>query len=362
MKRLRDIRIVLFGLLLGVAVSLQAQQVTVEAKMDSVQILIGHQTKIRLQVCCDAGQKVIFPVLKDTLVSRVELLEKPHLDTVMLNDNKRMQLTETLLITSFDSALYYLPPFKVIVGNKPYLSKALSLKVLSVPVDAKHPEKFFPLREQMKPDFMWEDWYVVIACSFLVILLSAIGIYLVIRLRDNKPIIHVLKQKPKLPADQLALQEIERIKQEKVWEQNREKEYYTQLTNTLREYIKDRFGFNAMEMTSNEIVEHLTHTAETQEALNELKSLLQTADLVKFAKWKPEINENDYNLVCAIEFVNGTKPAETEKVQAPVEIKTVIEKRSKAVRMSLSVGVGAVAVVVISLVALLIYQLYELLF
>ena len=165
-----------------------------------------------------------------------------------------------------------------------------------------------------------------------------------------------------MPADQLALQEIERIKQEKVWEQNREKEYYTQLTNTLREYIKDRFGFNAMEMTSNEIVEHLTHTAETQEALNELKSLLQPADLVKFAKWKPEINENDYNLVCAIEFVNGTKPAETEKVQAPVEIKTVIEKRSIAVRMSLSVGVGAVAVVVISLVALLIYQLYELLF
>jgi len=109
-------------------------------------------------------------------------------------------------------------------------------------------------------------------------------------------------------------------------------------------------------------VEHLTQTAETQEALNELKSLLQTADLVKFAKWKPEINENDYNLVCAIEFVNGTKPAETEKVQAPIEIKTVIEKRSKAVRMSLSAGVGAVVVVVISLVALLIYQLYELLF
>ena len=75
------------------------------------------------------------------------------------------------------------------------------------------------------------------------------------RFFDNKPIIRKVKVEPKLPPHQLAMQEIERIKNEKVWQKGEPKEYYTELTDALRTYIKDRFGFNALEMTSTEIID-----------------------------------------------------------------------------------------------------------
>ena len=68
------------------------------------------------------------------------------------------------------------------------------------------------------------------------------------RIRDNKPIIRKVKVEPKLP-HQLAMQEIERIKGEKVWQKGQSKEYYTELTDAIRTYIKDRFGFNVLKMT-----------------------------------------------------------------------------------------------------------------
>ena len=102
------------------------------------------------------------------------------------------------------------------------------------------------------------------------------------------------------------MKEIEIIKAEKMVTSENQKEYYTKLTETLRKYIEERYGFRAMEMTSSEIIDRLTETQD-QQALDELRMLFQTADLVKFAKYSTLINENDMNLVNAIEFINKTK-------------------------------------------------------
>lgn len=136
-------------------------------------------------------------------------------------------------------------------------------------------------------------------------------IYLIVRIRDNKPIIRKIKVEPKLPPHQAAMKEIERIKNEKVWQKGQPKEYYTELTDTLRTYIKDRFGFNALEMTSSEIIDKLLEMKD-KEAISDLKELFQTADLVKFAKHDPQMNENDANLINAIDFINETKQPEEE--------------------------------------------------
>ena len=122
-------------------------------------------------------------------------------------------------------------------------------------------------------------------------------------------------------------------------QQNRHSEdskaYYTQLTDILREYINERFGFNATEMTSYEILERLEESRD-KESLSELRDLLSTADMVKFAKFKPMLNENDRNLVSALEFVNDTKIEVSEDELQPKEVETVIEeKRSKGARMAL---------------------------
>ena len=159
-----------------------AQSVTVEAKIDSLQILIGEQAKVQLQVAMDAKQRAVFPAYTDTLVRGVEIIETAKPDTQFLNDRQRMLITQEYIVTSFDSALYYLPPMPVTVDGKEYSSKALALKVYSMPVDTLHPDQFFGQKTVMKAPFAWEDWYGLIGCSFLALPLLGLLIYLIIRI------------------------------------------------------------------------------------------------------------------------------------------------------------------------------------
>ena len=187
------------------------------------------------------------------------------------------------------------------------------------------------------------------ACGILIIPIGILLVYLIMRFFDNKPIIRKVKIEPKLPPHQLAMQEIERIKNEKVWQKGETKEYYTKLTDALRTYIKGRFGFNALEMTSTEIIDKLLEMKD-KGAISDLRELFQTADLVKFAKHSPLMNENDMNLVNAVDFINNTKvePDPNAKPE-PTEI-TVEEKRSKQGRMIL---LGSISIIVIAIVVIL---------
>lgn len=351
--------IFLIALLFLISARIVAQSVTVEAKIDSLQILIGEQAKIQLQVAMDAKQRAVFPVFTDTLIHGVEIVETAKLDTQFLNDRQRMLITQEYTVTSFDSALYYLPPMSVTVDNKVYKSKALALKVYSMPVDTLHPDQFFGQKPVMKAPFAWEDWYGLIACSFLALPLLALLIYFIIRIRDNKPIIRKIKVEPKLPPHQLAMKEIERIKAEKVWQKGHPKEYYTELTSALRTYIKDRFGFNALEMTSSEIIDKLMEMND-KDAIDDLKYLFQTADLVKFAKHDPQMNENDANLINAIDFINDTKLKEEENQKPqPTEI-TIIEKRSLRVKIVLICGIVLLSGALIGTFVYIGLQLFDL--
>ena len=336
-----------------------AQSVTVEAKIDSLQIWIGEQAKLQLQVAMDAKQRAIFPAYTDTIVPGIEIVETAKPDTQFLNDRQRMLITQEYTITSFDSALYYIPPVPVTVDGKVYKSKALALKVYSMPVDTLHPDQFFGQKTVMKAPFAWEDWYGLIACSFLALPLLGLLIYLIIRIRDNKPIIRKIKVEPKLPPHQAALQEIERIKNEKVWQKGQPKEYYTELTDIIRTYIRDRFGFNALEMTSSEIIDKLLEIKD-KEAISDLKFLFQTADLVKFAKHAPQINENDMNLINAVDFINETKqPEEENQKPQPTEI-TIIEKRSLRTKVLLICGIVLLSAALMGTFVYIGLQLYEL--
>lgn len=349
--------IILAGALLG-SRSVKAQSVIVDATIDSLQILIGQQAKIKLQVTLDADKRAIFPLYPDTLVRGVEVLDVAKCDTQLLNNGQRAVLTQEYTVTSFDSALYYLPPMEVMVDNKPYHSKALALKVYSIPVDTLHPEQFFGPKTVMKAPFAWEDWYVAIAAALLFTPFLLALIYLVKRIRDNKPIIRKVKVEPKLPPHQQAMNEIERIKSEKIWQKGQPKEYYTELTDTLRQYIKDRFGFNAMEMTSTEIIDKLLETND-KEALSDLRVLFQTADLVKFAKHNPMMNENDANLLNAIDFINETKEKEDENAKPqPTEI-TIVEKRSLRTKILLGAGIVALSGILVWSLIYIISELYN---
>lgn len=330
-------------------------QVTVDAKIDSTAIFIGEQTSIVVEVSSDKGNKVEFPVYDSlqNIVPGVEVLSSTDPDTSLLNDERRMLLTKKYIITSFDTALYYIPPVQVSVDGRKYQSKNLALKVITFDIDTVHTDSIFGMKSEMAPPFSWGDWDLLVWLSLIVVILTGVLLYVIVRLKDNKPIIRRIKLKPHLAPHKAAMQKIEHIKEEKIWQKEDSKEYYTQLTDTLRTYIKERYGFNAMEMTSFEIIQHLTEFNDDQ-AISELRELFQTADLVKFAKYSTLINENDRNLVSAIEYINQTKIEETQP--QPTEI-VVVEKRSKTAKIIFWICIGVAALALAGVISYMGYRI-----
>ena len=130
------------------------------------------------------------------------------------------------------------------------------------------------------------------------------------------------------------------------------------MTATLRTYIQERYGFNAMEMTSSEIIDRLL-LVQDQAALNELIVLFRTADLVKFAKYNTRANENDMNLINAIEFINHTKLEQDPNQKPEPEEVTVEEKRSRRSILLLRLSLVVLLLASIGLLGWISWMIYK---
>lgn len=327
------IRNILFPLLImafcGVENYAFAQQTLIDVKIDSAAILIGEQTKLHLTLTTDKDKQVQVLIPADTLMRGVEVLERSKPDTTWI-ENDRMLVKQDVLITSFDSSLYLLPPVLAIDGRDTILSNQVALKVSTVPVNVDKPEEFADIKDVWKPPFVWSDYYPWIIGILVVLLLMALAYYIVKRIRERKSLIPFAQpEKPKLPPYEQAIKELDEIKQSKLWQQGKEKEYFTSITDTLRRYLVDRFGINAMEKTSAEILDSVKRIDEIVPAFEKLEQVLKLADFVKFAKFRPLPDENDLSLVNAYFFVNQTKPVEIPNPEeAKDEGKDVDEKQA----------------------------------
>lgn len=346
MKRL----VLLIGLITSTLLTFA--QSGVEVKIEPIEMMIGEQAQVTVTVQANKDDKVEFSTYqpRQQIVAGVEVIAAQH-----PSDNI-LQLT----LTSFDGNLYYLPPFKVKVNGKTIESKSLALKVVEVEVDTTKLEKFFGPKDVQDNPFQWSDWSLSFWLSVFMLLLLAVAYYLYLRLRDNKPIMVRIKIVKRLLPHQKAMKEIEQIKADKMVNSENQKEYYTKLTDTLRKYIEERYGFSAMEMTSSEIIERLT-TADDQQSLSELRQLFMTADLVKFSKYSTMINENDANLVNAIDFINQTK-LENQPVEETVKPQLSEEdQRSQKIRRVLKTVIGGVIIISVLLFSYVVYSIYQLL-
>lgn len=343
---------ILLAILLTVSVVRAMAQVSVEARIDSVGIFIGQQINVTLTVTAKEASKVVMPSLKPraVLTPGVEVVASKDLEPQDAG-NGLLQRTRVYTLTSFDEQLYYLPPFEARVDGKVYKSKSLALKVVGIEVDTANVDQFFGPKDVQDNPFRWSDWSTPFWLSVFMLLLMPAAYYLYLLLRDNKPISIRIKVVKRLLPHQKAMKEIELIKADRMVQSENQKEYYTKLTDTLRKYIEERYGFNAMEMTSGEIIERLT-ASQDRAAIDELKELFITADLVKFAKYSTLINENDKNLVSAIEFINSTK-VENQPAEEIVKPElTAEEKQSVKTRKALK---AAISVIVAVWVALFVY-------
>ncbi len=164
-------------------------------------------------------------------------------------------------------------------------------------------------------------WWILLS-----VLIVAFGlVYLLVFYRKGKKPV-IFKVKPDLPAHVIALNELERIRREKIWSRGQIKEFHVQVTDTIREYIDNRFGIYAMEMTSSELLEtfNINNTLKDIE-LVKLRQMLELADAVKFAKYEALQNENDLSISNAFDFVELTKEiivenSKEQKLEAEIEI------------------------------------------
>lgn len=351
----RVIYIILF--LASFAGSAVSQNVVLNADIDTFQMFIGEQTRIRLELSVDSGSKVKMPEKGREVVPGIEILDKKR-NVRAINEGKRNVYTDEYLITSFDSTLYEIPPFEVLVDDSLFKSKPLALFVHSVPIDTANLQNICGPKEVWDVELTWEEYrdavHLVIVLLFFALALA----WVVIRFVKNKPVIRIVKVKPKEPSHIVALGKIDEIRSDESWRQeNNTKEYYTKLTDALREYMHNRFKFNAAEMTTTEIIDYL-YSIKSEDNIAELKEILEVADLVKFAKFHPTMNEKDLNMANAIEYVNATKNVEEEKLE-PVE-KRIVNKRSLFEKRMLIASIVIIVILLILVTVLLTTDLYNL--
>jgi hypothetical protein len=281
-------------------------------RIDTAEILIGEQTTLYLAITTDKEKTVYWPLPADTLMSGVEILSLSIPDTTEIGNN-RIEIKQKILITSFDSALYLLPPFMVVDNGDTTYSEQVALKVSTLPVNTDAPNEFFDIKDVWKPSLVWADYYPFILSVLLIIILVIAIIYVVKRLRSKKSLIPLKKKEPPLFPHEEAIRRLDTIKQQKLWQQGKNKEYHTQITDTLRHYIFRRYGINSMEMTTNETLDAFRYASDTPSANDTLRQILSLADFVKFAKLHPLPDENDLSLKNAYLFINQTRQIEFVK-------------------------------------------------
>lgn len=334
-------------------------QVSVDATIDSTNIFIGQQTGITLQVSADTKSSIEFPFYSESqeIIPGVEVLYSSKIDTNIINNGKRCVLTQKHVITSFEPSLYYIPPITVKVNGKEYKSKNLALKVNAVKIDTLHTDSIYGLKDVIYPQIEFKD-IASSLISLLLLIISVVGfIFMLIRLINNKPIFHRIHHHQRIAPHKFAMMKIQKIKEENLIFSENSKEYYTQLTDILRQYMSERFGFNAMEMTSAEIIAQLEKN-NNKEYNNELRELFETADLVKFAKYTTLNNENDRNLTAVIDYIDKTKIEENIQLQPEIEI--VEDKQSKVNKTIIIILLCLFCVISICSLGYLIYRLYYL--
>ena len=296
----------LLALMLLVGATLSAQQIQVSAKLDSTAIYIGEQTKLHLQAIVADGVDVAFPTILDTLVSGVEVLEVSPIDTTTLEGGLK-EFSQSVLITSFDSALVLLPPFDFVVAGDTVETNELGLKVVTLDVDVESKE-IFDIKPIVEPEFVLMDYANYFYIILLILALLAAGYYGYKRWKLRKMIDEgAFSPEPLLPAADEARLSLAELKDQQLWQRGMEKEYYTRLTDILRNYLHRRYGLYAMEMTSGEIIVAIKGLDVEKDLVKNLKGIFDLSDLVKFAKYRPVPEENEQCMYLGGSFVDATE-------------------------------------------------------
>jgi hypothetical protein len=260
------------------------------AKLDTNSILIGEHTTF--SISNTISETEVWPTYEEFLVEGVEIIKEGKLDTV------NSIISQNFIITAWDSGSYYIPPISFSENSK---TEGLLLNVQTITLEEGAELK--DIKQPMAAPIGWSDiwpWLVSILLFTLIIFLLKKYVF------NKKEYVKIEKPKVIIPADIIALKELITLEKAKIWQEGKIKEYHSRLSEIVRRYTEERFQFIALELTTDEIIDELKSKL-TQEQIQNLKTLLQRADLAKFAKSKPIESENTESMLLAKNFVNNTK-------------------------------------------------------
>lgn len=320
-------RILIASLFSAVSLSAMAGPLTVSARLDSVKMLMGNVTAVNIEVVQDENVKGAFPLLKlaaekgraTVAGDSVEIGAPVSIDTVKVGSG-RLQINYVVPVQAFDSGTYVLPPLWFVAGRDSAASAPLNLQI--VPVKALATDTISPMAGVVEgkgatimdsvPDWLYYYWWVIL----LVLLLASGACWYISRRKAAKPL--VPKPVKVIDPAEEALASLKNLKERKLWEQGREKEYFTDLTDILRRYLVRRFDINAMEMTSSQIIRALSES-DANRSRDFVRRVLDMADFVKFAKVRPLPADNVKAYNDAYDFV--TETAKKPEPEAGKEVK-----------------------------------------
>ena len=318
LKRLN--RLFLFAVLIIGALYAKGADLSITAKLDSVNVLMGNLNTLHLEVVENKGSNGRLSIFQEIDRARgyaavcgdsVELGTNYQIDTTELGSNK-IQLNYSIPVQAFDSGTYTLPKFIYIVGKDSAVSNSLTFNVYPVNVTAD--DEIAGFANVSEPDgrkfYDWvPDWLLDFWWLWLIIFLAICVFLYGMRTYKRKGGIAFISPKPLPKPWDLALDSLQRLKTRKLWEQGLEKDYFTELTDILREYLFGRFGINAMEMTTRQIMDKINES-DLRDKKGYVKQILNVADFVKFAKVRPLPADSIEAYENAVKFVEETIPEE----------------------------------------------------
>lgn len=283
----------------------------VSAAIDSTTLFIGDQTDLHLRATAQPDKQVVLPVFDNEIIPGIEIIDRTIIDTITLADG-RIQYDQYLTITSFQDSLFYIEPLPFTSGSDTIYSDALTLNVVQ-PFEIDSTDIAITDIKGIYRAPIW--WWGIIRWVLLVFALALAGVgmhYLIeyIKRRNALQTKDATPEEPLLPAEVVALEKLNAIREEKIWQKGQIKEYYTQLTDVIREYIARRFQVSSVEQTSDETLRDIRPLLTDKALYQQLSEMLRLADLVKFAKWTTTPDENENALRSAYSFVQQTTPVE----------------------------------------------------
>ena len=320
-------KVFLLWVLLMCGVGGWAQNVEYTAALDTNYIMIGDQVHFRMKALAEKGTRVQFPLLSDTLVQGVEIVSGPERDSTM-EENGRILYEESYVVTSFDTGVYVLPAMAIELIRADYNSVVrtdpLRLIVNTFVVDTQ--KGYMDIVMPKNAPWTFREILPYVLWGLLGIVVVGLIVWLVLKRKRHESIF--VQTKPVIPPYDLAIKALDEIKQEKLWQSGKIKEYYTRLTDAVRGYLSGELNIAAMEQTSMEILQDLKQCKQvTDKQREQLADMFETADFVKFAKAEPLPDENVRNLELAYSFVNETNDAMKELAEKARQEEEETKKR-----------------------------------